>query len=99
MEFTRIGFQNLVRTERIISVVSPEAAPVKRLVQEARDRGALIDASAGRKTRSVLVMDSDHIILSALTPAELERSWIQPEPTGSSLQGESEAFDPSTTAR
>lgn len=75
MEFTRIGFQNMVRTERVIAVVAPEAAPVKRLVQEARDRGALVDATAGRKTRSVLIMDSDHVILSALTLPELEKEW------------------------
>lgn len=75
MEFTRIGFNNLVRTERIIAVVGPEAAPVKRMVQEARDRGALIDGTAGRKTRSVLVMDSDHIVLSALGVEELEKEW------------------------
>lgn len=75
MEFTKIGFNNLVRTDRVIAVVSPEAAPVKRLMQEARDRGALIDGTAGRKTRSVLVMDSDHIVLSALTVEELDREW------------------------
>lgn len=73
MEFTKIGFNNLIRTDRVIAVVSPEAAPVKRLVQEARDRGALIDGTAGRKTRSVLVMDSDHIVLSALTIEELNK--------------------------
>ncbi|NCC84018.1 MAG: DUF370 domain-containing protein [Clostridia bacterium] len=61
-----MGFGNLVATGRILAMVQPEAAPVKRMVQEARDRGALIDASAGRKTKTVLVMDSDHVILSAL---------------------------------
>lgn len=75
MEFTRIGFNNLVRTDRIVAVVTPDAAPVKRMVQEARDRGALIDGTAGRKTRTVLVMDSDHLVLSALTPEEMEKEW------------------------
>lgn len=65
-QFSKIGFGNLVATGRILAMVQPEAAPVKRMVQEARDRGALIDASAGRKTKTVLVMDSDHVILSAL---------------------------------
>jgi len=69
--FIRIGFGNLVSASRIIAVVSPESAPVKRLIQESRDRGTLIDASSGRKTRSVLVMDSDHLVLSALTAEEL----------------------------
>lgn len=68
MKLVNIGFGNLVSSTRLLSVVSPDSAPVKRLVQEARDRGMLIDASFGRKTRSVLVMDTDHVILSALEP-------------------------------
>ncbi|ADC91157.1 DUF370 domain-containing protein [Mageeibacillus indolicus] len=71
MDFIRIGFNNLVGKDRIIAVVSPEAAPVKRMVQDAKDRGALIDATAGRKTKAVIVMDSDHIVLSALEIEEL----------------------------
>lgn len=67
MRLLNIGFGNLVSFERLISVVSPDSAPVKRLVQEARDRGTLIDASCGRKTKSVLIMDSDHVILSAIS--------------------------------
>ncbi len=74
-EFTRIGFNNLVRTDRIISAVSPEAAPIKRLIQEAKDRGALIDATAGRKTKTVFVMDSDHLVLSALAISDIEKEW------------------------
>ncbi len=68
MKLVNIGFGNLVSAQRLISVVSPESAPIKRIIQEARDRGTLIDASYGRKTRAVLLMDSDHIILSAITP-------------------------------
>lgn len=67
MKLLNIGFGNLVSSARIIAVVSPEAAPVKRLIQEARERGALIDASCGRKTKSVIVMDSDHVVLSAIS--------------------------------
>ncbi len=68
MKFINIGFGNMVSAQRLLSVISPDSAPVKRLVQEARDRGMLIDASYGRKTKSVLIMDTDHVILSALEP-------------------------------
>ena len=71
MEVLQIGFGNAVSADRLIAVVSPEAAPVKRIVQDARERGMLIDASCGRKTKSVLVMDSDHVVLSALPPGKL----------------------------
>ena len=63
-----IGFGNSVAAERIVSVVSPDSAPIKRMVQDARDKGRLIDASYGRKSRSVIFTDSDHIILSAVQP-------------------------------
>jgi regulator of extracellular matrix RemA (YlzA/DUF370 family) len=72
MSFIRIGFGNLVSSERLITAVGPDSAPVRRLVQDARDRGALIDASSGKKCKSVLVMDSDHIVLSALPIEEIE---------------------------
>lgn len=68
MKLINIGFGNLVSDLRIVSIVSPESAPVKRLVQEARDSGMLIDASYGRKTKSVIVTDSRHVVLSALAP-------------------------------
>jgi hypothetical protein len=67
VQLINIGFGNFVSVGRLISVVTPESAPVKRLVQEARDRGTLIDASCGRKTKSVLITDSDHVVLSALS--------------------------------
>lgn len=73
--FIRIGFNNLAAAARIIAIVCPDSSPVRRLVQEARDRGSLIDATSGRKTRSVLIMDSDHVILSALPVDELEKDW------------------------
>ena len=68
MKLISVGFGNFVSDMRIVSVVLPESAPVKRLIQEARDEGMLIDATYGRKTKSVIVADSGHIILSALTP-------------------------------
>jgi regulator of extracellular matrix RemA (YlzA/DUF370 family) len=72
VSFIRIGFGNLVSSERLITVVGPDSAPVRRLIQDARDRGALIDASSGKKCKSVLVMDSDHIVLSALPLEEID---------------------------
>lgn len=71
MKFLNIGFGNLVSAGRVLAVVSPESAPIKRLTQEARDRGMLIDASFGRKTKAVLLMDTDHVILSAVAPETL----------------------------
>ena len=63
-----IGFGNVVSAARIIAIVSPDSAPVKRIIQEAKERAMLIDATYGRRTRAVLVMDSDHVVLSALQP-------------------------------
>ncbi|MCC8123504.1 MAG: DUF370 domain-containing protein [Oscillospiraceae bacterium] len=68
MKLINIGFGNIVSAGRVIAIVSPESAPIKRMVQEARDSGSLIDATYGRRTRAVLMMDSSHIILSALQP-------------------------------
>ena len=66
MKLINIGFGNLVSAGRVVAVVSPDSAPVKRLVKEARERGMLIDASYGRSTRAVLIMDSDHVILCGI---------------------------------
>lgn len=66
MKFVNVGFGNSVSAERIIAVVSPEAAPIKRIVQEAKDKGTAIDATCGRKTRAVIIMDSGNVILSAI---------------------------------
>ena len=68
MKLINIGFGNLVAANRLLAVVSPDSAPIKRVIQEARERQMLIDASFGRKTASVLLMDTDHVILSAMTP-------------------------------
>lgn len=71
MNLVNIGFGNLISAERLLSIVHPDSAPVKRLVQEAKDRSMLIDASYGRKTQAVLIMDTDHVILSALSPEKI----------------------------
>ena len=68
MRFVNIGFGNMISASRLITIVSPESAPIKRIIQDAKDRGTLIDATYGRRTRAVLVTDSDHVILSAVQP-------------------------------
>ncbi|HOB35899.1 MAG TPA: DUF370 domain-containing protein [Candidatus Avimonas sp.] len=68
MKLINIGFGNMVSANRLVAIVSPESAPIKRIIQDAKDRGALIDATYGRRTRAVLITDSDHIILSAVQP-------------------------------
>ncbi|MBQ8382208.1 MAG: DUF370 domain-containing protein [Clostridia bacterium] len=71
-KFINVGYGNLVAANRIVSVASPDAAPIKRMVQDARDAGCLIDVSCGKKTRSVIVTDSRHVIISSLEPGALE---------------------------
>lgn len=71
MRLINIGFGNMVSAERIVAVVSPESAPIKRMIQDIREKGLLIDASFGRSTKAVLVMDSGNVVLSALTPEAL----------------------------
>lgn len=80
MEFINIGFGSMVSRERVVAVVGPDSAPIRRMVQESRERGMLIDATYGRKTAAIFIMDSDHVILSALPvehfgglPAESEK--------------------------
>ena len=75
MKLINIGFGSLIAANRLLAVVAPDSAPIKRVIQEARDRGMLIDASYGRKTQSVLLMDTDHVILSALTTQVLGERW------------------------
>lgn len=79
MKLINIGFGSLVAAGRVLSILEPDSAPIKRIVQEARDRGMLIDASYGRKTKAVLMMDTDHVILSALTPEMLTERWKEEE--------------------
>ena len=71
MQFINIGFGNMIASERLVAIVSPDSAPIKRMVQESRERGMLIDATYGRKTASIFIMDSDHVVLSALSPEKI----------------------------
>ena len=80
MKLINIGFGNMVSASRIIAIVSPESAPIKRIIQDVRDKGLLIDATYGRRTRAVVIMDSGHVILSA----------IQPETVAGRMSGKSE---------
>ncbi|MBR4959294.1 MAG: DUF370 domain-containing protein [Clostridia bacterium] len=80
MRFVNVGFNNILNADRIVAVVGSDSAPSKRLMQDAKDMGRAIDCTSGRKTRSILVMDSDHVILSA----------IQPETLAARLEGSTE---------
>ncbi len=77
MRLINIGFGSLIAANRVLAIVDPDSAPIKRVVQEARDRGMLVDASYGRKTQAVILMDTDHVILSALTPETLNTRWTE----------------------
>jgi len=80
MKLINIGFGNIVSASRLVAIVSPESAPIKRIIQEARDRGMLIDATYGRRTRAVIVTDSDHIVLSAVQPETVAHRLNAREP-------------------
>ena len=75
MKLINIGFGSLVAAGRVLAIMDPDSAPIKRVVQEAKERSMLIDASYGRKTKSVILMDTDHVILSAMTPDVLNARW------------------------
>lgn len=83
MKLINIGFGNMISAGRLIAIVSPESAPIKRIIQDAKEKGGLIDATYGRRTRAVIVMDSGHVILSA----------VQPETVAGRLGGEEEEED------
>ena len=76
MKLINIGFGSMVAANRLLAIVAPDSAPIKRVVQEARDRGMLIDASYGRKTKSVILMDTDHVILSAIPTETISARWM-----------------------
>ena len=76
MKLINIGFGNMVSASRLVAIVSPESAPIKRIIQDARDRGTLIDATYGRRTRAVIITDSDHVILSAVQPETVANRLI-----------------------
>lgn len=80
-----IGFGNIVAANRIIAIVSPESAPIKRTIQEARERGRLIDATYGRRTRAVIISDSDHVILSAVQPETVAHRLVNRDTSASEL--------------
>lgn len=73
MKLINIGFGNMINANRMITIVSPESAPIKRIIQDAKEKGLLIDATYGRRTRAVVIMDSDHVILSAVQPETVAR--------------------------
>ena len=75
MKLINIGFGSMVAANRLLAIVAPDSAPIKRAIQEARDRGMLIDASYGRKTKAVILMDTDHVILSAFPPETISARW------------------------
>ena len=77
IQLLNIGFGNMVSANRVMAILSPESAPIKRMVQDARDKGLLIDATYGRKTRAVLVMDSGQIVLSAIQPETVAHRLVQ----------------------
>lgn len=77
IQLLNIGFGNMVSANRVMAIISPESAPIKRMVQDARDKGLLIDATYGRKTRAVLVMDSGQIVLSAIQPETVAYRLVQ----------------------
>ena len=76
MKLINIGFGSMVAANRMLAIVAPDSAPIKRVVQEARERGMLIDASYGRKTKSVILMDTDHVILSAIPTENIYARWM-----------------------
>ncbi len=79
MKLINIGFGSFLSAGRILAVVEPDSAPIKRVAQEARERSMLIDASYGHKTKSIILMDTDHVILSALTPEVIQTRWQENE--------------------
>ena len=76
MKLINIGFGSMVAANRVLAIVEPDSAPIKRVIQEARDRGMLIDASYGRKTKAVILMDTDHVILSAISTEAIRARWM-----------------------
>jgi regulator of extracellular matrix RemA (YlzA/DUF370 family) len=76
MKLINIGFGSMVAANRVLTIVAPDSAPIKRVIQEARDRAMLIDASFGRKTKAVILMDTDHVILSAISPESIYERWM-----------------------
>ena len=87
MQLINIGFGNIVSANRIVAIVSSESAPIKRIISDARDRHQLVDATYGRRTRAVIITDSDHIILSAIQPETVANRFIGPKQIASQEAG------------
>ena len=79
MKLSNIGFGNMVCANRLVAIVCPESAPIKRIIQDARERGSLVDATYGRRTRAVIITDSDHVILSAVQPETVANRLVDDE--------------------
>ena len=86
MKLINIGFGSMIAAGRLLAIVAPDSAPIKRVVQEARDRAMLVDASYGRKTKAVILMDTDHVILSAIAPETIYARWMDKQ----EVEGEEE---------
>lgn len=82
MKLINVGFGNMVAAGRLVAIVSPESAPIKRIIQDAKERGALIDATYGRRTRAVLIMDSDHVVLSSVQPETVANRMMEDNEEG-----------------
>ena len=81
MKLINIGFGSMVAANRLLAIVAPDSAPIKRVIQEARERSMLLDASYGRKTKAVILMDTDHVILSAIAPETIYARWMDKQET------------------
>lgn len=77
IKLINVGFGNIVSANRVVAIVGPESAPIKRMIQDSRERGKLIDASCGRKTRSVIITDCDYVILSAIQPDTMTHRFVE----------------------
>lgn len=89
IKLINIGFGNLVSANRLVAIVSPESAPIKRIIQESKEKGNLIDATYGRKTRAVIITDSDHVVLSAIQPETIRNRFNGKEDSSSEEEIES----------
>lgn len=90
MKLLNIGFGNMVSADRLIAIVSPDSAPIKRMIQESREKGLLIDGTYGRRTRAVILMDSDHVVLSAIQPETIANRLSSRESTAPEEEAEDE---------
>lgn len=85
IQLINIGFGNIVSANRVVAIVSPESAPIKRIITDARDRGLLVDATYGRRTRAVIITDSQHVVLSAIQPETVANRFMLPKESGAVL--------------